>query len=136
MDDLTIALIGGTVGAVIGSISTGFLSWYGDLRIAKHRMAVCLFKLEHKLNHHADENIYTVMDDPLVFELWDAGMAYVTHLPPFYRRKLKKRVGYVLGLMIDIEGRNKGHSSSGRSLPAKTDAKAYIDELMTKIGYK
>jgi hypothetical protein len=136
MDDLTIALIGGTVGAIVGSVSTAFHGWYAMLQTAKHRLAVCLFKLDHNLNHHHSENIHDVMQDPVVFELWDAGMSYASQLPPFYRTEFKKRVGYVMGLMIAFKGSDSGHSSSDRSLPTKTDAKKYIDEIMAAIGYK
>ena len=129
-------LLVGLLGAIIGAVSASLFGWFQEVRLARHRFACALFRLEHTLNHRKSENIYDTFTDAMVFEIWDLGMAYVTLFPIWFRRGIKIKIGFLLGLIGVIEGDRSKHPLSHRSLPAVPDAFKYIDELVTILGYK
>jgi hypothetical protein len=131
------ALFVGFCGAIVGVLSTKFFVWRQEIRLARHKFACALFKLDHELNphHRKPGDIYATFTEPMVFEIYDLGMAYVMVLPPWVRGKQRTKIGYLLGLMDVIEG-DVRHSVAARSLPSFENAIRYTDELILLLGYK
>lgn len=126
----------GIIGAVIGTTFSRLFGWFQEVRLARHKFACALFRLEHILKHRKSENIYDTFTDAMVFEIWDVGMGYVTHFPPWCRKRMETKIGYLLGLMETIEGHEVKHALTDRSLPSVTNALRYINDLFIMLSYK
>ena len=122
-------------GAIIGATSAYLYAWFQSVRLARVKFAAALFRLEHTLKHRKTENPYDTITDQTVFEIWELGMTYITLYPPGRCAKERKSLGFLLGLMTEIEPDVK-HALSDRSLPSPINALKYINELFILLGYK
>jgi hypothetical protein len=131
------ALFVGFCGALVGVFSTKFFVWRQEIRLARHKFACALFRLDHALSphHRNDGDIYATFTADKVFEIYDVGMAYVMVLPQWERGKPRVKICYLLGLMDGIE-QDVRHTVAARSLPSFENAIRYTDELILLLGYK